>query len=196
MLTRIAVAGSDQSADVQIKLALALLIGGWVTAASSIARFVFVLRTRAYEECGTAWDYLLEHPDKVNSAVTELERLYSTSAGDDMPRRATAAVRLPSGARLSEGDIVIPSHDAANRDPEVFADPERMNFDRDPNPHLSYGHGAHYCVGAHLGAVEIRTAIGLLLQQLPTLRLAVPAADVRWKAGHSITGPEGLPVEW
>jgi cytochrome P450 len=195
LLTRIAVAGADESLDIQVKLALALVVGGWETVASSIARFVFVLLTREYAG-GTGWEYLLGHPESVDAAVTELERLYSTTAGDDMPRRVMADVTLPSGARLSEGDIVIPSHDAANRDPDVFPDPGRMDFARDPNPHLSYGYGAHYCIGAHLGALEIRVAIEALLSELPALRLAVPAPDVRWKAGHLITSPESVPIAY
>lgn len=196
LLTRIAVAGADQPIDIQIKLALALVVGGWDTSASSIGSYVFVLCGRAYEGDETGWDHLLAHPDKLDSAVTELERLFSTSAGDDMPRRVLADVELPSGARLTRGDIVIPSHDAANRDPRVFPDPDRMDFDRAPNPHLSFGHGAHYCLGAHLGALEVRAAIAALLRELPGLRLAVPAAEVRWKSGHSITSAEALPVEW
>lgn len=196
LLTHIAVAGADQQPDVQIKLALALVVGGWETVAGSIARFVYVLRTRGYAGYATAWEYLLDHPGEVDAAVTELERLYSTTATDDMPRRVMADVELPSGTRLSEGDVVIPSHDAANRDPRVFEDPERMDFGRVPNPHLSYGYGAHFCVGAHLGALEIRTGLRLLLRELPSLRLAVPPADVRWKAGHKLTSPEALPVTW
>ncbi len=194
LLTRIALA--PQSDDVRVKLVLALVIGGWETVAGSIARFVYVLRTRPYAGHETAWDHLVACPEKVDSAVTELERLYSTSTGDAMPRRVMSDVILPSGARLSEGDIVIPSHDAANRDPRVFASPTRMDFDRAPNPHLSYGHGAHFCVGAHLGAMEIRTAIALLLRELPGLRLSVPAREVTWKPGHSVTSPEALPVTW
>ncbi|MFU8871603.1 cytochrome P450 [Micromonospora sp. SL4-19] len=196
LLTQIATAAADQPMDVQIKLPISLVVGGWETAASSIATFVHVLRTRPYERDQTGWEYLLDHPEKVDSAVTELERLYSTSNGDDMPRRVMADVQLPSGARLSEGDIVIPSHDAANRDPEIFPDPERMDFDRDPNPHLSFGYGPHYCIGAHLGALEVRAAIALLLRELPGLQLAVPADEVQWKAGHAILGPTGLPVTW
>ncbi|MCW3819337.1 cytochrome P450 [Micromonospora sp. DR5-3] len=196
LLTQIATTAADQPMDVQIKLPISLVVGGWETAASSIATFVHVLRTRPYSGDRTGWEYLLDHPEKVDSAVTELERLYSTSNGDEMPRRVMADVRLPSGARLSEGDIVIPSHDAANRDPDVFPDPERMDFDRDPNPHLSFGYGPHYCIGAHLGALEVRTAIALLLRELPGLRLAVPADEVRWKAGHAILGPTALPVTW
>lgn len=189
-------AGVDQPPDVQIKLALALIVGGWETTAGSIARFVFVLRTRAYQDYETGWDYLLAHPEEHDSAITELERLFSTTAGDDMPRRVMADVELPSGTRLSEGDIVIPSHDAANRDPLVFPEPDRMDFGRDPNPHMTYGHGAHYCIGAPLGALELRVAIGSLLREIPGLRLGVPPGDVRWKAGHSLVSPEALPVEW
>ncbi|WP_433335629.1 cytochrome P450 [Spirillospora sp. CA-294931] len=196
LLSRIAVEGADESPDVQIKLALALVVGGWETAASSIARFVYVLRTHPYGDFETAWDYLLARPEEVDGAFTELERLYSTTAGDDMPRRVMADVELPSGVRLSEGDIVIPSHDAANRDPRVFDDPAEMNLRRDPNAHMSYGFGTHYCIGAPLGSLEIRIAIRALLRELPTLRLAVPSGDVRWKAGHVITTPEALPVEW
>lgn len=196
LLTQIATAAADQPMDVQIKLPISLVVGGWETAASSIATFFYVLRTRPYEAGRTGWEYLLDHPEKVDGAVTELERLYSTANGDDMPRRVLADVQLPSGARLSGGDIVIPSHDAANRDPDVFPDPERMDFDRDPNPHLSFGYGPHYCLGAHLGALEVRTALTLLLRELPGLRLAVPADEVPWKAGHAILGPAALPVTW
>lgn len=196
LLTRIATAAVDESVDVQVKLPISLLVGGWETTANSIATFVHVLRSRPYAGYATAWDYLLDHPEKLDGAVTELERLHSTTNADNMPRRVLADVELPSGARLRAGDVVIPSHDAANRDPEVFPDPERMDFDRDPNPHLSFGYGPHYCLGAHLGALEVRVALGLLLRELPGLRLAVPADEVRWRAGHSILGPEELPVRW
>ena len=196
LLGRIATAAAAQPMDVQVKLPISLVVGGWETAASSIATFVHVLRSRPYGGYDSGWAYLLDHPEQVDSAVTELERLHSTSNGDDMPRRVMADVTLPSGARLTEGDIVIPSHDAANRDPRVFPDPERMDFRRDPNPHLSFGYGPHYCIGAHLGALEVRTALELLLRELPGLRLAVPADEVPWKVGHAILGPRELPVEW
>lgn len=196
LLTQIATAAADESVDVQVKLPISLVVGGWETTANSIATFAHLLHSRPYQGYATAWEYLREHPEKLDGAVSELERLYSTTNADNMPRRVLADVELPSGARLRAGDVVIASHDAANRDPRVFPDPERMDFDRDPNPHLSFGYGPHYCLGAHLGALEVRTALGLLLRELPGLRLAVPAEDVRWKAGHSILGPEALPVRW
>ncbi|MFI5833414.1 cytochrome P450 [Micromonospora sp. NPDC051300] len=196
LLGRIATAAADQPADVQIKLPISLVVGGWETTASSIATFVHVLQTEPYGPDGTAWSFLVARPDRLDAAVAELERLHSTANGDEMPRRVMADVTLPSGARLAESDIVVPSHDAANRDPDVFPDPERMDFDRPPTPHLSFGHGPHYCIGAHLGALEVRTALGLLLRELPGLRLAVPPDEVGWKAGHAILGPTGLPVTW
>lgn len=196
LLTRVATGAADQPIDIQVKLPIALVTGGWESSASSIATFVYVLCSRPYEAGRTGWEYLLDHPEKVDSAVTELERLYSTANIDVMPRRVMTDVQLPSGYRLSEGDIVIPSHDAANRDPRVFPDPERTDFDRDPNPHLSFGYGPHYCIGAHLGALEVRSAIAMLLRELPGLRLAVPADEVAWKPGHPILGPVALPVTW
>ncbi|WP_433530353.1 cytochrome P450 [Micromonospora sp. CA-263727] len=196
LMTRIATAAADQPLDVQVKLPLSLIVGGWETTASSISTFVYVLRTRPYGGYDSAWDYLLAHPEQVDGAVAELERLHSTTNGDDMPRRVMAEVMLPSGARLAEGDIVIPSHDAANRDPRVFTNPELMDFGRDPNPHLSFGYGPHYCIGAHLGALEVRVALTLLLRELPGLRLAVAPDQVRWKQGHTILGPVEVPVSW
>ena len=196
LMSRVAVAGGDHPLDIKIRLALALIVGGWETSSSSIGRFVYVLRTRPYSNYDTAWDYLLDHPSDVDAAITELERLYSTTAGDDMPRQALRDVVLPSGATLRQGEIVIPSHDAANRDAAAFSDPEQMDFSRNPNPHLSFGYGTHYCIGAHLGGLEVRTAIRLLLRELPGLRLDISPTNVTWAAGHVITSPTALPVSW
>lgn len=197
LMSRIAQAGIDHPLDIQVKLALALISGGWETSSSSIARFFYVLRARPYGHYATAWEYLLDHPGDVDAAITELERLYSTSTGDAMPRQVLNDVVLPSGARLRKGEIVIPSYDAANRDPAVFANAERMDFSRDAHPHhLSFGYGAHYCIGVHLGGLKVRTAISLLLRELPGLRLDIPPKDVSWVAGHTITSPTALPVTW
>jgi cytochrome P450 len=196
LMTQIATAGATHSVDVQVKLPLSLIVGGWETTASSIATFVYLLTTRPYGRHDHAWDHLVAHPEQVDGAVAELERLHSTTNGDEMPRRVMAEVTLPSGARLAEGDIVIPSHDAANRDPRIFPDPTRMDFGREKNPHLSFGYGPHYCVGAHLGAMEVRIALALLLREMPGLRLAVAPDEVRWKQAHAILGPGELPVRW
>lgn len=122
--------------------------------------------------------------------------VFSTTAADDLPCRVTREVTLPSGERLRPGDLVIPSHDAANCDPRVFTDPHRMDFGRTPNRHLSFGYGPHHCIGRHLGHMEVETAVALLTRELPSLRLAVPSDEITRKPGHVINGPSALPVAW
>lgn len=196
LLSTIAVAGGSLPPDRLIKLPIALLVGGWESVAASTATFTEVLLTQPYEGHDTAYTYLTEHPQAVPGAVTELERMFSTTAADNMPRRVLREVTLPSGARLHPGDVVITSHDAANHDPRVFPDPMRMDFGRTPNRHLSFGHGAHHCIGRHLGHLELAVTIGLLTAELPTLRLAVPADEIPRRSGHLIPGPAELQVTW
>ncbi|GLX06629.1 cytochrome P450 [Microbispora sp. NBRC 16548] len=197
LLTQIATEGTHLPFDQLVKLPLALLVGGWETTASSIGTAVLVLLTHPYEEYETAYAYLVANPSAVSGAATELQRMFSTSAADAMPRRVLRDTVLPSGAHLRAGEIVIPSHDAANFDPRVFSDPHTMRFDRPAQPHhLSFGYGAHYCIGRHLGQAEVEVALTLLTTRLPNLRLAVPAEEVPLKAGHAIAGPEHVPVAW
>jgi cytochrome P450 len=195
LLSRIAGA-SHLPPDRLIKLPIALVIGGWETSASSIGTFVEVLLTHPYQDHETAYGYLADHPEAIPGAVSELGRVFSTAAADTMPRRVMRDVTLPSGARLRAGEVVIPSHDAANFDPRVFEDPHRIDFGRSPNRHLSFGHGAHHCIGRHLANVEVVTAIALLTRKLPALRLAISPADIPRKTGHAISGPMELPVAW
>ncbi|QKG26532.1 cytochrome P450 [Actinomadura verrucosospora] len=196
LLTHIAAGAAGLSFDRQVKLPMTLVLGGWETVASSIGTQVHVLLTHPYEGHETAYAYLTAHPEAVPGAVTEMERLFSTTAADDLPRRVTREVTLPSGARLEPGELVIPSHDAANCDPRVFDDPHRMDFARTPNRHLSFGYGPHHCIGRHLGHMEVVTAVALLTRELPSLRLAVPSEEIQRKPGHVINGPSALPVAW
>ncbi|MGV9386187.1 cytochrome P450 [Nonomuraea sp. NPDC003707] len=194
LLSTIAARRGDLPPDRLIKLPLALLVGGWETTASSIGTFVQVLLTHPYMGYETGYAYLVDHPQDVEPAIVELERMFTNAAADAMPRRVTKDVTLPSGANLHAGDLVIPSHDAANYDPRAFTTPERMHFTRTPNRHLAFGHGPHYCIGRHLGHTEVVSAIGLLLRELPTLRLVVQ--EIPRKTGQIIAGPEQLPVAW
>jgi len=85
---------------------------------------------------------------------------------------------------------------AANRDPAAFADPDRLRLDRDGPPHVAFGRGRHMCLGAPLARVELEEAIGALLHRLPSLRLAVPERDLRWRRDTFIRGLAALPVRW
>jgi cytochrome P450 len=196
LLSQVAVGGAHLSPDRQIKLPITLVLGGWETVASSVGIQVHALLTHPYGGYETAYSYLTDHPEAVPGAVTELERMFSVTAADAMPRRVVQDVTLPSGARLRKGDLVIPSSDAANYDPRVFDDPHRMDFARDPNRHLSFGYGVHHCIGRHLGHLEVVTAMALLTRELPALRLAVPSEEIVYKPGHAVLGPKALPVAW
>jgi cytochrome P450 len=85
---------------------------------------------------------------------------------------------------------------AANRDPSVFADPDHIDFTRAELPHLGFGHGVHHCLGAPLARMELQVALSTLLRRLPGLRLAVPEAELPWKAGMLVRAPLRLPVVW
>jgi cytochrome P450 len=119
-----------------------------------------------------ALHHLLErsgHQDDLHAAVEESLRLEPAAAVVD--RYATRDTAL-GGSAIAEGELVRVSIAAANRDPQIFPDPDRFDPER-PNlrRHLSFAHGPHVCLGIHLARLETRTALRLLFDRLPSLRL-------------------------
>jgi cytochrome P450 len=112
-----------------------------------------------------------------------------------MPRWAHEDVQL-GGQRIGKGEMVLPKLEAANHDPATFADPERFDATREPNRHLSFGHGAHHCLGAPLARIEIAEALRALATQLPDLRLGCEPQEVAWVGSPLDDGPIALPVFW
>jgi cytochrome P450 len=98
-----------------------------------------------------------------------------------------AGVRLRQGARIG---LLL---GAANRDPQAFAEPDRFEPGRAPNPHVTFGAGIHFCVGAPLARLELRLALPILLRRLPGLRLAEPP---RYRDAYHFHGLEALRVAW
>ncbi len=97
----------------------------------------------------------------------------------------------------------IPAHEqvliclgAANRDPGVYHDPAVLDIGREPHPHLGFGHGIHFCLGAPLARLEARVAFNALLRRFPDLALAVERRDLRWIHGDGLVlrGLDALPV--
>lgn len=113
-----------------------------------------------------------------------------------LARIALEDVELGDGTRIAAGDPVYVSYLAANRDPAVFPGPDRIVPDREPNPHLAFGNGPHYCTGAVLARLQTELLVGTLLDRLPGLRLALPPEDVEWRRRTMIRGPRTLPVAW
>jgi cytochrome P450 len=109
--------------------------------------------------------------------------------------RATRRDVEMHGQTIPAGNLVLPVIGAANRDPAQFPDPDRFDIGRTPNPHIAFGHGVHFCLGAALSRLEARIALADLLQHLKDFALA---SDQPWeprKALH-VLGPSALPVRF
>ncbi|HEY6794447.1 MAG TPA: cytochrome P450 [Kineosporiaceae bacterium] len=126
-------------------------------------------------------------------AVEELLRY--DSAFELTTWRFLAADDDLAGTRIPAGDSVIVSLCAANRDERRFPDPDRLDLNRTPNPHLAFGHGVHFCAGAALARVELQEALAVLLHRLPGLSLA-PDAQLEWIPAVLGRGVRALPVSY
>jgi cytochrome P450 len=101
-----------------------------------------------------------------------------------------------AGQTIPARDMIIPLLAAANRDPAVFEDPDRLDITRSHNPHLGFGKGPHYCLGAPLARLEGEIALTTLLQRLPNLRPALALDDLAWRTNPMFRSLETLPVVW
>jgi cytochrome P450 len=143
---------------------------------------------------------LLQHPEQLAAVRADPELL--PGAVEEMLRwwtpvmvfRRTAAADTDlAGVRIRAGDKVVVSFTSANRDDAVFADPDRFDVRRTPNPHLSFGHGPHFCLGAQLARVQMRALFAELLRRTSALEPAGPPALLR---SNFQRGVKRLPVHW
>jgi cytochrome P450 len=172
-----------------VYLATGLLIGGHESTINAIALSMWRLLQHPRQVAT-----LLERPELVGTAVEELLR-YQTLGDVDWQRFAQEDLEL-GGAPVRAGEMLLAGVMSANRDERHFADADSLDVTRTPNPHLSFGLGPHYCLGAALARAEMQVAIGTLLREFPGLRLVHPANQVRWKTGLMVNGLEELLVTW
>jgi cytochrome P450 RapN len=112
-------------------------------------------------------------------------------------RWATEDLVLPSGLRVAAGEPVYPEHTVANYDDSVFPNGWELDFHRvDPQPHLTFAHGSHHCMGSHLAKLEIRLAMETLLRRFPTLELGIAPEAVRWSPTAMLRSAIALPLTW
>lgn len=175
-----------------VQMSVLLLFAGHETTANMIA-----LGTLA----------LLEHPDQleklrdgsddpklVASAVEELLRYLTITHGG---RRRLAVEDIEfAGEVIKAGDPVILPNDIGNRDPGVFADPDRLDITRDARNHLAFSFGPHQCLGQPLARMELEVVYSTLYRRIPTLRLATTTDQLNFKNDVSIYGVFELPVTW
>lgn len=142
---------------------------------------------------------LLHHPDQAQLLRTDVDR--APAAVEELLRYdgpAKAVVRVAAqdlelaGRRIAAGDRVFLLPAAANRDPSVFERPDELDITRDPNPHLGFGAGMHYCLGASLARLEGCVTIPRILERFPELELT--GEPLSWKPVLLTRGLHALPV--
>lgn len=181
-------AHEDLTIEELVGAAFLLLLAGHETTANMLALGTFAL---------------LEHPEQLAElradaallpdAVEELMRYLSVV--DINYRYATEDLEL-GGETIGKGSTVVVSLLAANHDPLRFDNPDTLDIHRKARGHLSFGHGIHQCLGQQLARLEMRAGFEGLLRRFPTLKLAVPAEDVKLKTDMNIYGVHELPVTW
>ncbi len=137
-------------------------------------------------------DRLASDPSLIETGVEELLRYVSPIK--NMARTVTEDLEL-RGRQLREGDQVMLFYPSANRDESVFDEPDRLDVTRSPNPHLAFGFGPHFCLGASLARLELKIMFSELLRRLPDLELA-GEAPLPYRESNFISGPESMPVRF
>ncbi len=145
------------------------------------------------------WWTLFRHPDRLKELradhsllPTAIEELLRYQTPLPMFERWVLEPFTLHGVRIPKGAELGLLFDSANRDPTVFDEPDKLRLERKPNPHLTFGAGIHFCLGAPLGRIELQTSFRTLLERFPDLELV---EEPRFKPNYIIRGLEGLRVE-
>jgi cytochrome P450 len=120
---------------------------------------------------GDQWGRLAKHPELVKTAIEECLRFNGPMKGT---MRAAGDDLQIGGVDVKKGDRVMLLMASANRDPAQFTDPERLDISRNPNPHLAFGHGIHFCLGAPLARMEVEIGLAEMVKRFPNIELASP----------------------
>ncbi|WP_073838779.1 cytochrome P450 family protein [Micromonospora sp. CB01531] len=164
-----------------------MIVAGHDTTLSLIGNGVYLLMQKPDRAAQLRAD-----PSLLPAAIEEFLRLESPVPVANF-RAAVNSFDI-GGTRISAGDLVVISLQAANRNDSQFSDPSRFDLARTKGRHLAFGHGIHFCLGAPLARLEGELAIGTLLKRFPDLRLAVPAAELTWSQAPFIHRLDKLPL--
>src|SRR5215469_2444234 len=170
-------------------LGMALLVGGYETTAHQITNMLYTLLTHPEQ-----LSELRARPELLAGAVEELLRFIVFGSAVNA-RIALTDVQV-GNMTVRAGDPVLCSRSSANHDEAVFSLPDDLDLRRDPNPHLAFGYGPHFCLGAHLARMELQVALSTLLSQLPGLHIAVPEEQLSWHTQTVMRGLTAFPVAW
>ena len=137
---------------------------------------------------------LIDQPEAMVQAVEELLR-YDSPVERALTRWVAEDVEL-AGQQLQRGDLIIAVLGSANRDENHFEDPTELDLTRNPNQHLAFGKGAHYCLGSPLARLEAEIALNTLFQWFPDLELDIAPEDLAWREVPLFRSLKQLPVRW
>jgi cytochrome P450 len=180
-------AGDRLSEDELLAMVFLLLVAGHETTVNLIASGTLEL-LRHHDQM----EKLRRDPTLIKSAVEELLR-YTAPVFNSTERYAREDVTI-QGVTISRGEMTLGVIGSANRDETVFENPDILDIEREPNKHLSFGHGIHYCLGAALARLEAQIAISTLLERMPKMRLKGPPESLRWRRSLILRGLAALPV--
>jgi pentalenolactone synthase len=171
---------------------VAFLIGlGWQGPASAIDSGVLLFAANPEQ-----LRLFRDEPATRSGAVEEILRLFdfSSAAIGGLDRYANADFEF-GGVKVRAGDMVLLDIPTANRDGRVFADPDRFDIRRTPNPHLTFGHGFYYCNFNKVARLETEVGLTALYQRFPTLRPVEERAQLQYRE-RPRSGPVKLLVDW
>jgi cytochrome P450 len=171
-----------------VSMSAALLLAGYDTTASLISHSVVALLEHPQE-----LERLRSDPSLAGNAAEEMVRYLGVGGG--LLREVTRDTEI-AGQQVKAGDYVVVAVQSANRDSALHADADRLDVGRQSGAHLGFGHGPHQCVGQQLARLELTAVLGTLPRRIPSLRLAVPFDEIRFKVDSAVLGPVAVPVTW
>jgi cytochrome P450 len=174
--------GQPLSDDAAVGTLRLLLLAGIDTTWSMIGSCLWHLATHPDDR-----KRLVAEPGLIPTAIEEFLRAYAPAT---LAREVVKETQI-GGCPFKEGEMTLLSFPAANRDPAVFPEPDRVILDRTPNPHVAFGIGIHRCLGSNLARMELTIALEEWLGRFPEFALA-PGAAVTWSQGQ-VRGPRRLP---
>jgi cholest-4-en-3-one 26-monooxygenase len=193
LITKLVMAAEDgvleENEDIHADELLSFLVLV-VVAGNETTRNAMSGAMRVLSQNPDAWQRLVASPALWITATDELIRWVTPVM--NFVRTATADTQL-RGCRIAEGDKVLMLYQSANRDPLAFDQPDVLRIDRQPNDHLAFGIGPHYCLGANLARLEVRVVFEELARRLPDIRVA-PGADATYGPSTFVHSVTGLPV--
>jgi cytochrome P450 PksS len=179
--------GERLDADEVLAMAFLLLVAGHETTVNLIGNGMLALI-----EHPEALARLREDPEAVKPAVEEMLR-YCGPLMTATERYASEELEL-GDTTIPQGSLVYVSVASANRDQAAFPQADQFLIGREPNRHLAFGHGMHFCLGSSLARMEGQIALGAFASRFPNVRLAVDRSRLRWKGGVTLRGLLSLPL--